>query len=158
MDYAVSEAVIKWASKPSVYEAIMRRDDNDAVSARAEADAERGRLAAFEADAIAGRISSASFARIAAGIETRIAELDQRGEPAMPGVADLLARGNHEQYVRACWAGMPLTAKRSVVRALTAAPGYLRLKPSGPDGRAHGDAVLDVRRIEMRLTVDPRVR
>jgi DNA invertase Pin-like site-specific DNA recombinase len=156
MDWCVSEAVIAWASKPGVYEAIMRRDDNDAVSARAEADAERGRLAAFEADAIAGRISSASFARIAAGIEARIAELDQRGESALPGVADLLARGNHKQYVRACWAGMPLTAKRSVVRALTAVPGYLRLRPSGLDGRAHGDAVLDVRRIEMRLAVDPR--
>jgi DNA invertase Pin-like site-specific DNA recombinase len=157
MDAAVSEAVITWAAKPGVYEAVMQRDDADAGAARAEADAERGRLAAFEEDAIAGRISSASFARIAAGIESRIAELDDHARRADPVLRDLFAKGNRVENVRACWAGMPLTARRHVVSALVAEPGYLRLRPSGANGRDHS-AVLDVRRIEMRLSVDPRSR
>jgi DNA invertase Pin-like site-specific DNA recombinase len=159
MDQCVSEAVIKWASKPGVYEAIMRGNDSEVAAARDEASAERTRLGQFEDDAIAGRISAASFARIAAGIETRIAELEARtrqaGHPALRG---LFAYRNRAGNVRLCWNGMPLTARRHVVSALVASPGYLRLRPSGPDGRAHGDAALDVRRIEMRLVVDPRVR
>jgi site-specific DNA recombinase len=157
MDYAVSEAVIAWASKPGVYEAIMTGDDSDAVAARSEADVERARLAGFEEDAIAGRISSASFARIAGGIEARVAELDQRAQRGTHPGRELLMMGSRADDVRAVWKGMPLTAKRSVVRALVAEPGYLRLKPSGEAGRDHS-AVLDVRRIEMRLTVDPRAR
>jgi hypothetical protein len=46
---------------------------------------------------------------------------------------------------------MPLTAQRRVVQALFAKPGHLRLRPSGENGRAHGDAVLDPARIEMQL-------
>jgi DNA invertase Pin-like site-specific DNA recombinase len=160
MDKCVSEAVIKWASKPGVYEAIMRGNDSEAAAARDEASAERTRLAQFEDDAIAGRISAASFARISAGIETRIADLERAANEAAvnPVLSALLDRGSAEDNVRACWAGMPLTARRRVVRAITAVPGYLRLRPSGPRGRAHGDAaVLDPWRIEMRLVVDPRV-
>lgn len=154
MDYAVSEVVIAWASKPGVYEAIMSGDDSEAAAARDERDAERRRLEGFEADAIAGRITSASFARIAAGVEARIAELERAQRGTHPG-RELLARGGRADDVRRVWSGMPLTAKRSVVRALVAEPGYLRLRPSGEAGRDHS-AVTDPRRIEMRLTYDPR--
>jgi DNA invertase Pin-like site-specific DNA recombinase len=158
MDHVVGEAVIAWASKPGVYEAVMAGDDSDANAARDELRAEQARLAQFEADAIAGRISSASFARIADGIEQRIAELDKRTE-ARAG-HELLARvgsASKVNNVRACWAGMPLTARRRVVQALVAAPGYLRLRPSGAAGRDHA-AVLDPWRIEMKLVIDPRER
>ena len=136
----------------------MSGDDSEAAAARDEAEAERARLEGFEADAIAGRISSASFARIAAGVEARIAELDQRAQRGTHPGRELLTKGSRADDVRRVWRGMPLTAKRSVVRALVAEPGYLRLRPCGEAGRAHGDAALDPRRIEMRLTIDPRDR
>jgi site-specific DNA recombinase len=158
MDAAVSEAVMKWAAKPGVYEAVMRRDDTDAGAARAEADAERARLAAFEEDAIAGRISSASFARIAAGIEAHIAELDERTQAGgHPALGELFAAGSNLETIRGVWAGMPLTARRHVISALVAEPGYLRLRPSGERGRDHA-ALLDPRRIELKFADDPRER
>ena len=157
-DRAVSEAVIRWAARPGMYEIIMRRDDSDAVAARDEADAERARLAGFEQDAIAGRISSSSFARISAGIESRIAELDERTRASgHPALRELLSQGHRIDNVRAVWYGMPLTAQRHVVSALVAEPGYLRLRPSGERGRDHA-ALLNPRRIELKMADDPRDR
>ena len=157
-DYAVSEAVIRWAARPGMYEIVMRRDDSDVVAARDEASAERARLASFEADAIAGRISSSSFARIRAGIEKRIAELDERTRTGgHPALRELFADGEAIDVIRAVWDGMPLTARRNVVRTLVAEPGYLRLRPSGERGRDHA-ALLDPRRIELKLADDPRGR
>jgi site-specific DNA recombinase len=155
-DGCVSAVIVAWVARPHMYGVVMGRDDSEAVAARAEADAERQRLAAFEDDAIAGRISSASFARIAAGIEARVAELEMRTrQSGHPALRELLSRGERKEHVRACWDGMPLTARRDVVRTLVAEPGYLRLKPSGDHGRDHA-AVLDVRRIDIRLADDPR--
>jgi site-specific DNA recombinase len=157
-DRAVSEVVMTWAAKPGVYEAVMRRDDTNAGAARAEADAERARLVSFEEDAIAGRISSASFARIAAGIESRIAELEERTRAGgHPALRELFGSGSNLETIRGVWAGMPLTAQRHVVSALVAEPGYLRLRPSGVRGRDHA-ALLDLRRIELKLADDPRAR
>jgi hypothetical protein len=44
---------------------------------------------------------------------------------------------------------MPVAGRRTVVRALFAEPGYLRLHPSGEAGRDHA-ALLDLHRIELR--------
>jgi site-specific DNA recombinase len=151
MDHAVSEAVIRWAARPGIYEEVMRRDDSEAGAALAEADSERARLAEFEAQAISGAISAAAFARIASGIETRIAELEARARRDSTALGVLLENGREMANVRACWEGMPLTARRRVVSTLTASPGYLRLAPGG---RLHGDP--DVSRIELRFADDKR--
>jgi len=152
MDFAVTEAVIRWASRPGVYEAIMLPDDREAAAARDEIASERARLAEFEQSAIAGKISPDSFARIAAGIEARVAEIDKAlaDSARSPAFGDLLAAGNREDNVRACWEGMPLTARRRVVRALVAPPGWLRLEP------VNGRAADDWRRVALRFADDRR--
>jgi hypothetical protein len=153
MDRIVTETVVAFCARRDVFQGIMAGDDEQAQRYRDEAGAERARLAGFEADAILGRISSDSFARIAAGIEARAAELEAMAQDNVPpALRDLLAGGSRKSAIRRVWRGMPLTARRRVVLALFAGPdGYLRLRPSGPSGRAHGDAVLDPARIEMRL-------
>jgi hypothetical protein len=152
-DRIVTEAIIAFCSRPDVFRGIVSGDDEQAQRYRDEADAERARLAGFEADAIAGRISSDSFARIAGGIEARVAELEaMAADNVPPALRELLLGGNRKGAIRRVWRGMPLTARRRVVQALFTGPDcYLRLRPSGPAGRAHGDALLDPARIEMQL-------
>jgi hypothetical protein len=153
MDRIVTETVVAFCARRDVFQGIMVGDDEQAQRYRDEAASERARLGGFEADAIAGRISSDSFARIAAGIEARAAELEAMAQDNVPpALRDLLAGGSRKSAIRRVWRGMPLTARRRVVLALFTGPDcYLRLRPSGPSGRAHGDAVLDPARIEMRL-------
>jgi site-specific DNA recombinase len=133
----VADEVMRWHTEPGRHEELAGRDDVAAQAARDEAKAERARLAGFEEDAIAGRISSASFARIAAGIEAHVAELDERAKQltvpaALSGFWSRSPR--HEMAYRQLdfldwWGGMPVSARRSVVAALVASPGYLRLEP-----------------------------
>jgi site-specific DNA recombinase len=153
MDHVVTEMIVAYCLKAGRYQAIMTGSDRDAAAARDEAESERSRLAGFETDAIAGRISSDSFARVAAGIEARIADLEAKAKASdsPPALQDLLKRGKQAHHIRAVWADMPLAARRRVLSALTAEPGYLRLRPSGANGRAHGTAVLNPARIEMAL-------
>lgn len=155
VDEIVTDDLIDFcANCPGVFEGIMFTDDRERQRYLDEAEAERARLAKFEADAIAGRISSDSFARVAAGIEPNIADLEARARAsAPPALQELLAHGNRADTLRAVWKGMPLASQRRVITALLAAePGcYLRLRPSGVRGRAHGDAALDPARIELRL-------
>ena len=133
----VADEVMRWCAEPGRYEQLAGRDDTAAQAARDEAAAERGRLDQFEADAIAGRISAASFARIAAGIEARIAELDERARElaTSPALAGFWSRSpQHETAYRRLdflgrWEEMAISARRSVVAALVAEPGYLRLEP-----------------------------
>ena len=142
VDWLVTAAVIRWASRPGVFEALTGGDDAEAVAARGEADAERERLAGFEERAIAGAISDASFARIAAGIEANIAELEQRAEMASapPALRDLIASGanldtsgltleQREAELLKRWKPMPVAVKRSIV-ATIARP---TLAPAGRD-------------------------
>jgi DNA invertase Pin-like site-specific DNA recombinase len=152
MDWVVSEAIISFCARADTYAGIMAGDDRDTTAARDEAASERARLADFEQQAIAGKISADSFARIASGIEAHIAELEARAQDSVPpALRGMLEHGSRKDHIRAVWDDMPLTARRRVVQALFAEPGYLRLRPSGPAGRAHGDAVLDPARIEIQL-------
>ena len=133
----VATEVMKWCAEPGRWDQLNRQDDAAAASARDEAAAERARLDQFEADAIAGRISAASFARIAAGIEARVAELDERARQlaAPPALSAFWSRSpQHEIAGRRLdflvrWEEMTVSARRSVVAALVAEPGYLRLEP-----------------------------
>jgi hypothetical protein len=149
MDHCVTEAVFHWITNaPGVWEGLMAPDDSDASAARDELAAERNRLDQFEREAIDGRISPDSFARIARGIEARIAELEQLSvnRPTNPALRDLLAPGNRPDLLRRVWDGMPLTARRSVLRTLFAEPGYIRLAPAASHARA-----LDPSRIKLRF-------
>ena len=133
----VATEVMKWCAEPGRWDQLDGHDDAAAASARDEAAAERARLDQFEADAIAGRISAASFARIAAGIEARVAELDERARQlaAPPALSAFWSRSpQHETAGRRLdflvrWEEMTVSARRSVVAALVAKPGYLRLEP-----------------------------
>ena len=133
----VAGEVMKWCAEPGRWDQLDGHDDEAAMAARDEAAAERARLDQFEADAIAGRISAASFARIAGGIEARVAELDERARQlaAPPALSAFWSRSpQHETAGRrldflARWEEMTVSARRSVVAALVAEPGYLRLEP-----------------------------
>jgi site-specific DNA recombinase len=126
MDTLATAAVVRWCANPAAYEAITGSDDREALAAQDEAEVERQRLAGYEADAIAGKISAASFARIAAGIEARISELEARATELSvpPALRDLLAapgsQANREQDIYERWLGMPVAAKRKVIAALGA--------------------------------------
>jgi hypothetical protein len=132
----VATEVMKWCAEMSA-DQLAGRDDAAAASARDEAAAERARLDQFEADAIAGRISAASFARIAAGIEARVAELDERARQlaAPAALSAFWSRSpQHEVAGRRMgflvrWEEMTVSARRALVSALVAEPGYLRLEP-----------------------------
>jgi DNA invertase Pin-like site-specific DNA recombinase len=132
LDFLVTEAVIALCSQPSVYQGITETDDREAQAARDEAQSERARLETFEAQAVAGTLSASSFAKIAAGIETRVAELEARAEQlaAPPALRDLVST-DREADIRERWEGMPIPARRNVVREL-----YLpRLGPAGTGER-----------------------
>jgi DNA invertase Pin-like site-specific DNA recombinase len=139
MDWLVGEAIVRWCADPVVYTVLTGDDDEEAQAKRAEASAERARLDSFEQQAIAGKLSAESFARIAAGIETRIAELERQAEElsAPPALRDLLREAKQvpsarkrEREIASRWLDMPLTARRSVIRKI-AAP---TLRPAGRGG------------------------
>jgi site-specific DNA recombinase len=128
LDGVVADEVIGYLAEPERWRP--EGQDKEAQTARDEAAAERSRLEEFEALAKAGEIGAGSFARVAAGIEERIAELEERArELSVPGVvADLVARGGtrlwqvdpsraadrrFDMLVR--WEEMPLTAQRRLV-------------------------------------------
>jgi site-specific DNA recombinase len=161
MDDEVAGKVISYLANPERWKP--EGSDREAQAARDEAEAERARLADFERQAVAGKISADSFARIAGGIEVRIAELETRAhELAVPALEPgnlfygwqqnpRLAKSYRNMGALVQWEEMPLSAQRSLVRELFAPPGYLRLRPSGLDGRAHGVAAVDPDRIELRF-------
>lgn len=134
LDFVVTMAVVRWCSQPIVYEVIIAGESREALAAKAEADAERNRLAEFERQAIAGKISAAMFARVTAGIEDRIRRLDNQAEMAasLPELRGLVAVHEGSQQAREediyeRWLAMPLPAQRRVLRTL-AAP---ELSPAG---------------------------
>jgi site-specific DNA recombinase len=133
LDGLISAAIIAWCSQAAVYEALTRVDDDAAASARGAALAERERLAGLEAQCIAGEISGSSFATIARGLEARIAEFEKVAERTgtPPSLRDLLGSADQpegrEAVIGACWAGMSLSARRTVIRVLA----DVTLAPSG---------------------------
>jgi DNA invertase Pin-like site-specific DNA recombinase len=139
LDGVVAGEIVRYLAEPGRYKP--EGSDKEAQRYRDEAAAERARLAEFEAEAKAGRISAASFARIAGGIEERIGELDARANEASAdsAVSPLLAaRGNDPRALTAHrrlhmlvrWEEMPLAAQRRAVRVL-AEP---TLAPTGRGG------------------------
>ena len=143
MDDLVSRAVVGWCARPGVYEAITGTDDQEALAAQDEAATERARLADFEQQAIYRKISPESFARIAAGIEANIARLEDKATALStpPPLRDLLGdartgRDAREADLRDRWEGMPIDARRRVVKAIF----ELRLRPVVRANRgSHGD-------------------
>lgn len=136
LDTLVTAAVIRWCSQPIVYEVIIAGESREALAARAEADAERARLAEFERQAIAGSITASVFARVTAGIERRISQLDARAELATqtPELRGLVAVHESSQQAREeeiydRWLGMPLAAQRRIIRTLCEP----ELSPAGDD-------------------------
>ena len=130
MDWLVGEAIVRWCAHPLVYEVLTASDEAAVSAARAHGAEERRRLAEFEAQAIAGALSATAYARIASGIEARIATLDARAS-AVTVPAELRGMvGARARDIAARWLDMPLTAQRSVVRKV-AAP---TLRPTGRGG------------------------
>lgn len=154
LDTLITEAVIRWASQPGVYGTLTRADDKEAEAARLAYDAEKARLDEFEAKAIAGTISADSFARVAAGIRARLDDLDRRAKELAvpPAVRDLVvadsqvAATEREEQIRTRWVGMPLAARRNVVRAIFTA---ITLAPVGPGG------LLDPYRVKLTWSPGP---
>jgi hypothetical protein len=123
----VTAATIHICANPILYRSITRDDDQEASAARDEAAAERNRLADLEQQVIENKVSPATFARIAAGIETRIAELDARAVQlsAPPALRDLLgapvpSKKARLKEIHERWLGMPVAARREVVKELFA--------------------------------------
>jgi site-specific DNA recombinase len=153
MDKCITAALIRWICiKPGVYEGITRTDDSEARAARDEADAERARLAGFERKAIAGLISDESFARIAGGIEARIAELTDRAEQsAVPtALRELLSSAGErseleerEHVISTLWDKMSVSARRHVIMGVVK---EMTLLPA----TSHS-AALDPARIHLRF-------
>lgn len=128
LDKMATVGVVGFCAKSPIYEVLTRGEDQEAQAARDEADAERERLAGFESQAISGQISAESFARIAGGIETRIAELEARARElsAPPALRDLVStagdvsREERWDEIHSRWLDMPLTARRSVISTIFA--------------------------------------
>ena len=128
LDEMATVGVVGFFSRSPLYEVLTRAGSQEAQAARDEADAERTRLAEFEEQAVSGRISAESYARIAGGIETRIAELEEmaRSLSAPPALRDLVdgvsgaSREERWDDIHARWTGMPLTARRAVISAFFA--------------------------------------
>lgn len=107
-------------ARTDVYATLKRQgEDADAelASARAEADRLRDELAAWVADAAAGRVTRTSFQAIEAGLVARIEAADRKVETAglPPAVRELIDAGDE---LPQRWAAMPLAARRDVVAAL----------------------------------------
>lgn len=137
LDPLITRAVIDVCASPALYRLLTARNDEEAQAARDEAENERARLDAFEQQAIAGDITADSFARIARGIEAKIAELEERARSLSvpPDLRDLLGvpvpgQEVRKRDIRARWGAMSITSKRAVVRALFAPT----LKPTGRGG------------------------
>ena len=126
LDEMATVAVVRWCSESPLYEMLTRAGNQEAQAARDEAQAERDRLADFEAQAVSGKIGPDSFARIAAGIEKRINELEARARelsapPALRGlVSDKASPEERWEDINSRWNGMPLTAQRSVISTIFA--------------------------------------
>jgi DNA invertase Pin-like site-specific DNA recombinase len=129
LDELATVAVVGFCAKSPLFEMLTAGDGSEAATSRAEAQSERDRLREFEEQAISGELSAQAYARIASRLETRIAELEDtaRRMSTPPPLRDLLAgvpgtatQAERWKEVHARWVGMPLTAKRSVIRAIFA--------------------------------------
>lgn len=128
LDLILTRSVVKVCASPVLYRVLTAGEDQEAETLRAEAAVERERLAGFEQQAISGDLSASSFARIAAGIEEKIADLENRARTLSvpPALRDLLgspapdSEQDREQEIFDRWNGMPVPARRDVVRTLFA--------------------------------------
>jgi site-specific DNA recombinase len=126
LDEMATVAVVGWCAESPLFEMLTRGDDREAQAAKDEAAAERERLAEFETQAVSGAISAESFARIARGIERRIAELEARIRDlsAPPALRELVSskatKEERWEEIYGRWVAMPLTARRAVISAIFA--------------------------------------
>jgi site-specific DNA recombinase len=133
LDALISAAIVAWCARPEIFAELTRSDSAESVSALGEAAAGRDRLAGLEAQCIAGEISGSSFARLAAGLESRIAELERSASESgtSPVLRDLLKGAEspegRENIIGQMFSTMPLTAKRKVISTLC----DIRLSPVG---------------------------
>jgi site-specific DNA recombinase len=151
LDSLATYAVIRFCSESPLFEMLTRGDDKEARAAKDEAQAERDRLAGFEAQAIDGRMSAESFARIARGIERRIATLEARARelsspPALRELVSSEATGEERfNDILARWRDMPVSARRSVVTSIFAPVLY-------PAGGNPGDSS------RFKMPLNPQLR
>jgi DNA invertase Pin-like site-specific DNA recombinase len=152
LDGVVADRLIRYLAEPERWKPEGDMAAREAQALSDEAAAERARLAGFEAAAVAGDLSDASFVRIAAGIEERIAELEARAAAAaVPPVLTEL-RGDARLWrvdpsraadrrfdILEWWERMPLAAQRRAVSGLCS----VELAPMGS-----GD-VLDEARVSV---------
>lgn len=119
-DRLVEDHILGRLSRPDVYESLRRAGadtDQQLVEARAEAARLRGQLAAWRLSAAKGKTSPESLAVIEADLTTQIRAADRHADRTSipPALRQILKPGAD---VRTRWAGMPLPARRDVIRTL----------------------------------------
>jgi site-specific DNA recombinase len=117
VDDLVKRYVVGRLSQPGTYDKIAATDDRAVLSARAEAARLRGELADWEAAAIAGTVTPASFGKIEAGLLARIQEQEAAAMTASvpSALRDLLTPGAD---IAAKWTAMEIPARKDVLRSL----------------------------------------
>jgi hypothetical protein len=140
LDTMATVGVVGFCARSPMYEILTRTGDKEAQAAKDEEQAERDRMAGFEAQAISGTISAESYARIARGIEARITELEARARelavpPALRDLASAAATQEERwEDIYARWLAMPVSARRAVLAGIFA-PTLDPVGDGAPDDR-----------------------
>jgi DNA invertase Pin-like site-specific DNA recombinase len=144
LDRFVSELVVARLSRPDIYPALTAADDTAVVAARGEAEALRARMEEFIDSAAKGELSAVALARVEARLLPQIADAEKRATlAATPPVLRQLLEPRADVAER--WAGLPIAARKDVVRVLIDA---IRVHPTSL-GRTSSYNAIDERRVEV---------
>jgi hypothetical protein len=148
-DWLMAEALIRWATRLGVYEALTARADELVARLDEEIAAECVRINAFETEAIAK--GSPALARVITGIESALTALNAERDRAVadPAVLRLVGHGEPGADIRERVALMELPTLRRVIS--TIAEPVL----NSPKG---GQAVDSPSRLKPNFRDDPRER
>lgn len=113
VDEPVIEYMLSLLEDPRLRQRLDARDDSDITAARHAREAIEQQLAEYEQAAIDGSISAKAFARIEAGLNAKLEDLDsvehQHVSPLLRKIAGVDARE--------IWDGMNIVDRRTIVRA-----------------------------------------
>jgi site-specific DNA recombinase len=116
LDEYVESVLLRWLSDPGVMGVLTSVDDS-AAAAQARADVEqlRAELDELYRDVEAGRVSPVIATKVEGGLQSRIAEAEQRIEAAtLPPVL----RGNLGAAARSGWEALDVVVRRQIIRTV----------------------------------------
>jgi site-specific DNA recombinase len=116
MDTYITEIVIARLSRPDALELLASPAEGEVSEAVARLTQLRTRYREFEAEAIAGRLAAASWARIEANLTAQIKAAERQARPR--GLPRALTDIAGAPDVRAHWDGLTVPQRREVIRAL----------------------------------------